>query len=47
MPREIAFHRKVNAQYYEMSTKSEYNFEKPFLWLAKKVYAALDHNPRP
>jgi hypothetical protein len=23
--------------YYEISAKSNYNFEKPFLWLAKKV----------
>ena len=36
-PREISYHRKKNLQYYEMSAKSMYNFDKPFLWLAKKV----------
>ena len=24
-------------QYYDISAKSNYNFEKPFLWLAKKL----------
>ena len=31
----ITFHRKKNLQYYELSAKSNYNFEKPFLWLAR------------
>jgi GTP-binding nuclear protein Ran len=30
----ITFHRKKNLQYYELSAKSNYNFEKPFLYLA-------------
>ncbi|RCN36724.1 Ras family protein [Ancylostoma caninum] len=30
----ITFHRKKNLQYYDISAKSNYNFEKPFLWLA-------------
>jgi hypothetical protein len=47
MPREISFHRKVNAQYYEISTKSKYNLEKPFLWLAKKVWQPYTTSPRP
>jgi len=36
-PKQINFHRKKNLQYYEISAKSNYNFEKPFLWLAKKL----------
>merc|ERR1712169_46857 len=31
------FHRKKNLQYYDISAKSNYNFEKPFLWLARKL----------
>lgn len=26
-----------NLQYFEISAKSNYNFEKPFLWLARKL----------
>lgn len=40
--RQITFHRKKNLQYYDISAKSNYNFEKPFLWLAKKL--ANDNN---
>ena len=30
------FNAKRNvAQYYDISAKSNYNFEKPFLWLAR------------
>eukprot|EP00993_Chasmostoma_nieuportense_P003460 NODE_4174_length_830_cov_589.017070_g4016_i0.p1 GENE.NODE_4174_length_830_cov_589.017070_g4016_i0~~NODE_4174_length_830_cov_589.017070_g4016_i0.p1 ORF type:complete len:215 (-),score=49.60 NODE_4174_length_830_cov_589.017070_g4016_i0:122-766(-) len=35
--KQITFHRKRNLQYYDISAKSNYNFEKPFLWLAKKL----------
>eukprot|EP00752_Nemacystus_decipiens_P004344 g3968.t1 len=35
--KQITFHRKKNLQYYDISAKSNYNFEKPFLWLAKKL----------
>ena len=35
--RKVAFHRKKNLQYYEISAKSNYNFEKPFLYLARKL----------
>merc|ERR1712193_530506 len=35
--KSIVFHRKKNLQYYDVSAKSNYNFEKPFLWLAKKL----------
>ena len=33
----ITFHRKKGLQYYDISAKSNYNFEKPFLWLAKRL----------
>jgi len=35
--RHINYHRKRNLQYYDISAKSNYNFEKPFLWLARKL----------
>jgi len=35
--KQITFHRKKNLQYYDISAKSNYNFEKPFLWLARKL----------
>ena len=35
--KSIVFHRKKNLQYYDISAKSNYNFEKPFLWLARLV----------
>jgi len=38
----ITFHRKKNLQYYDISAKSNYNFEKPFLWLAKKLAGNSD-----
>ncbi|TLD11199.1 hypothetical protein PgNI_06367 [Pyricularia grisea] len=40
----ITFHRKKNLQYYDISAKSNYNFEKPFLWLGRKLVGnpALD-----
>lgn len=34
-PSEIQFHRKKKIQYYDISAKSNYNFEKPFLYLAR------------
>lgn len=36
-PKQITFHRKKNLQYYDISAKSNYNFEKPFIWLARKL----------
>ncbi|KAF9079669.1 GTP-binding nuclear protein gsp1/Ran, partial [Mortierella sp. AM989] len=36
-PKAINFHRKKSLQYYEISAKSNYNFEKPFLWMARKL----------
>jgi GTP-binding nuclear protein Ran len=35
--KQITFHRKKNLQYYDISAKSNYNFEKPFIWLARKL----------
>ena len=35
--KSIVFHRKKNLQYYDISAKSNYNFEKPFLWLARRL----------
>ena len=36
-PKQIVFHRKKNLQYYDISAKSNYNYEKPFLWIAQKL----------
>jgi len=37
-PKNIVFHRKKpNIQYYDISAKSNYNFEKPFLWIIRKL----------
>ncbi|CAF3801937.1 unnamed protein product [Rotaria sp. Silwood1] len=33
----IIFHRKHNMNYYNISALSNYNFEKPFLWIAQKL----------
>jgi GTP-binding nuclear protein Ran len=35
--KQITFHRKKNLPYYDISAKSNYNFERPFLWLARKL----------
>lgn len=35
--RQIVFSRKHGIQYYDVSAKSNYQFEKPFLWLLKKL----------
>ena len=40
--KSTVFHRKKNLQYYDISAKSNYNIEKPFLWLARKLTG--DHN---
>lgn len=37
-PKMVTFHRKHSIQYYEVSAKSNYNFEKPFLYLARQLY---------
>jgi len=35
--RQIQFHRKRNLQYYDVSARTNYNFERPFLWLARRL----------
>merc|ERR1719321_819907 len=35
--KQINFHRKRNLNYYDISAKSNFNYEKPFLSLAKKL----------
>ena len=40
--KSITFHRKKNQPYFDISVKSNYNIEKPFLWLARK----LAHDPQ-
>jgi GTP-binding nuclear protein Ran len=35
--RMISFHRKKNLKYYDISAKSNYNYEKPFLFISRKL----------
>ena len=35
--KQITFHRKKSLQYYDISAKSNYQFEKPFVWLLRKL----------
>ena len=35
--RQITFHRKRNLQYYDVSAKSNYQYERPFLWILKRL----------
>lgn len=35
--KNITFHRKKNMAYFDVSAKSNFNFEKPFLYLARKL----------
>ena len=42
-PRHIGYHRNQQCmQYYDISARSNYNFEKPFLWLARKLSGCAD-----
>jgi len=34
---QITYHRRRNIQYYDLSVKSNFNFEKPFLHLARQL----------
>ena len=36
-PKSINFHRENNLQYYDISAKSNYNFEKPFLSIIREL----------
>ena len=40
--KSITFHRKRNLQYYDVSAKSNYQFEKPFLWLLRRISGDKD-----
>jgi len=35
--KSIIFHRKKNMQYFELSAKSNFNIEKPFLYLIRRL----------
>ena len=41
-PKQITFHRRHNAMYYDISARSNYNYEKPFLHLARQLTGHLD-----
>lgn len=36
-PKDILFHRKHNLQYFDVSARSNYNFEKPFRYILRKL----------
>ena len=38
----INFHQRKNMPYFDISAKSNYNFEKPFRWLARKLTQTPD-----
>ncbi|EPY75534.1 GTP-binding nuclear protein Ran [Camelus ferus] len=42
--KSIVFHQKKNLQYYDISAKSNYNFEKLFFWLARIRSAKSNYN---
>merc|ERR1712083_591877 len=42
-PKDITFHRKKDLQYYEISAKSNYNYDKPFLSLLKSLFGRDTH----
>merc|ERR1712187_940591 len=35
--KQITFHRKKNLHYSDISAKSNYQFEKPFVWLLRRL----------
>ena len=35
--KQIIFHCKKNLQYFDISAKSNYQYEKPFIWLLRKI----------
>lgn len=39
---QITFHRRRNLQYYDVSAKSNYQYEKPFLWLLRSLVGDND-----
>lgn len=38
----ITFHRRKNLAYFDISAKSNYNFDRPFEWLARKLTGVAD-----
>lgn len=40
--KQITFHRKRNLQYYDVSAKSNYQFEKPFIWILRRISGDKD-----
>jgi len=36
-PKDIFFHRRKNLQYFDISARSNYNFEKPFLYILRQL----------
>ena len=36
-PASITFHREKGMHYYDISAKSNYQFEKPFVWLLRRL----------
>jgi GTP-binding nuclear protein Ran len=40
--KQVTFHRKRNLPYYDISAKSNYNYEKPFLFIARKLVGRDD-----
>jgi GTP-binding nuclear protein Ran len=41
-PKEIIFHRRKGLQYYDISAKSNFNYEKPFLYLLRAKTGCKD-----
>ncbi|XP_049851581.1 GTP-binding nuclear protein Ran-like [Schistocerca gregaria] len=37
VPKNINYHRKKNLTYFEISVKSNYNYEKPFIYLLRRL----------
>merc|ERR1712183_365162 len=35
--KQITFHRKKNLQYYDISAKSNYQYDKPFVWFLRRL----------
>mmetsp|Transcript_729 Transcript_729/g.682 ORF Transcript_729/g.682 Transcript_729/m.682 type:complete len:84 (-) Transcript_729:21-272(-) len=36
-PKNIIWHRKKNVPYYDLGAKANYNIEKPFIYLLRKL----------
>eukprot|EP01013_Petalomonas_cantuscygni_P033353 TRINITY_DN60287_c0_g1_i1.p2 TRINITY_DN60287_c0_g1~~TRINITY_DN60287_c0_g1_i1.p2 ORF type:complete len:277 (+),score=54.68 TRINITY_DN60287_c0_g1_i1:113-832(+) len=43
-PRQITFHRKKNIQYYDLSARANYNIERPWLYLMRRLSGSQDLN---